>query len=120
MKLIRSFQYAFQGLRAGLQEHNMRFHLLIALLVILSGTYFSITLLEWAILIVCIGQVLMAELFNTALEEIGDAISEISPKAYAKMGKPKDIAAAAVLVAAVVTAAAGLLIFIPYGLTLLW
>lgn len=114
MKIIDSFKYAFIGLQHSLQERNVRFHLLATIAVIILGIFFSITNLEWVLLLLCIGLVLAVELLNTALEEICDVITSLNKDAYPKMGKPKDIGAGAVLVSAIIAAILGSIIFVPY------
>jgi diacylglycerol kinase len=65
---------------------------------------------EWALAVFAIGLVLTAELFNTAVESLVDMIS---PDYSQKAGFTKDVAAGAVLIAAVVSAIIGCIIFIP-------
>ena len=72
--------------------------------------------MEWAILAVCVGMVLAAECLNTALERLSD---RVAPERHPLVGQAKDAAAAAVLVAAMVSVAAGLLILGP-KLWLVW
>jgi diacylglycerol kinase (ATP) len=114
MKTLKSFKYAFTGIRHGLEEHNMKVHVLITLLVMIFGFYFSITAHEWIAVILSIGLVIATELLNTALEEVCDIVTELQPASYKRAGKPKDIGAGAVLVTAITAAVVGLLIFVPY------
>ena len=113
-KFLKSFVYAFQGLRVGLNERNMRFHLFATVVVIFLGTFFSISLLDWALVFLCIGSVLGAELFNTAIEEICDLQARVDPDIANKMGKPKDLAAGAVLMFSFFSFVIGVLIFLPH------
>lgn len=110
-KRIKSFYFAFQGLKLLLfAEHNTRIHLSVALAVVIAGFIFEVTALEWCILMFAIGSVMITEAFNTAIEYFVDLISpEYNPLA----GKIKDMAAAAVLVAATIAAIVGLIIFWP-------
>lgn len=119
MKLFRSFKFAFTGVKHGLEEYNMRVHLVITIIVLLMGILFSITLLEWVALVLAIGLVLTAELFNTAIEEVCDVLTDAHPNSHKKAGKPKDISAGAVLLASVVASTVGLIIFLPHLLSLL-
>ncbi len=110
-KRLQSFRYAFRGLRYGFHNQvNIWIHLLMAILVALCGFYFSITNGEWIAILLCIGCVISAELFNTALEYLVDLVS---PDYHPLAGKVKDIAAGAVLIISIIAAAVGLLIFIP-------
>lgn len=114
MKIISSFKYAVTGIRLGLEEHNMKVHVLATLCVIILGILFSITIYEWLAVLLAIGLVLSTELMNTALEEVCDAIAAVHKDSYSKLGKPKDIGAGAVLVSALMASIVGLLVFIPY------
>ncbi len=116
---FKSFLYAFQGIWFGLKERNMRIHLLITLLVLAMGWFFKVTETEWLVLFLCIGLVITAELFNTALEAVCDAIAPLHTHMHALMGKPKDLGAAAVLTAAGSSFLVGLIIFLPKILLLL-
>ena len=114
MKILRSFTYAFKGVRHGLEEHNMRVHVAITLFVVLLGWFFSISMYEWIALVLSIGLVITTELINTAIEEVCDIVTAAHPSSYAKAGKPKDISAGAVLAASLTALSIGLIIFIPY------
>ena len=111
-KQIRSFGYAWKGLRQCIgKEQNLSFHLITTIIVIGAGVLFDITRMEWMIIILCIGMVVTAELFNTAIERLVDLVS---PERHPIAGQVKDIAAGAVLVCAVAAAIIGGIIFIPY------
>lgn len=109
--IFKSFGYAFRGIKyAVCGELNMKIHIFVAIGVIVAGFLFHISFLEWTAVIICIGMVFSAEIFNTAIESLVDYISfEKHPMA----GKIKDLAAAAVVVCAVCSAIIGCLIFIP-------
>jgi hypothetical protein len=108
---IRSFGFAIHGIRKFLKsEHNAMVHLLATLLVFLAGLFFQVSILEWIALIVVMGMVWMAELLNTAIEKIVDQVAKERNDRWAFI---KDVAAAAVLVAAMVAALTGMLIFVP-------
>ena len=111
-KQLRSFGYAWQGIRscAG-KEQNLSFHLIAMAAVTLAGFVLGITRTEWTVVILCFGVVIAAELFNTAIERLVDLVS---PERHPIAGQVKDIAAGAVLVCAVAAAIIGLIIFIPY------
>lgn len=118
MKTLKSFKYALAGVKSGLEEHNMRVHVIITILVIVMGFIFSITSYEWIAILLSIGLVIATELMNTALEELGDIITDAHPTSYSKAGKPKDISAGAVLVTATIAACVGMIVFLPYILKL--
>ncbi|MCR5846357.1 MAG: diacylglycerol kinase family protein [bacterium] len=108
--LFRAFGFAGSGfVQAVRTERNMKIHLGFAALALLLCLLLRCTLVEWLIVIVMIGAVLAAELFNTAIESAVDlACPEESPKAKTA----KDAAAGAVLVLAIAALVVGLAIYI--------
>jgi len=110
--LIEKLNYAIEGIiYAARTQKNFRFHLGAAALVLLASAIFSVSKGELIIVLLVVSLVLIAELFNTAIEEL---VNMISPQANAQAKITKDIAAGAVLLSAVVAIAIGCLIFIPY------
>ncbi len=108
---VRSFKYAFKGLAVLLKtEHNARIHVVIAILVIIACYLLKIEKWEWISIFLAIGLVFITELLNTALENLADVIS---PGLHEKIGFAKDLAAGAVLVAAIIALIIGCLVFIP-------
>ena len=108
-KQLRSFGYAWQGIRSCVgKEQNLSFHLIAMTAVTLAGFVLGITRTEWTVVILCFGVVIAAELFNTAIERLVDLVS---PERHPIAGQVKDIAAGAVLVCAVAAAIIGLIIF---------
>ena len=111
-KQLRSFGYAWKGVRCCVgKEQNLSFHLIVTVLTIIAGFLLDITRTDWMIVILCIGVVIAAELFNTAIEKLVDLVS---PERHPIAGQVKDIAAGAVLVCAATAAIIGLVVFIPY------
>lgn len=108
---LKSFGFAFNGLKSLFKnEHNARIHFLATIVVCLLGWFFKVNLYEWISLSIVIAMVWMAELFNTAMEEICNLISkEKNPK----IKIIKDLAAGGVLVSAVCALVVGLVIFVP-------
>jgi diacylglycerol kinase len=110
-KRLKSFGYAFNGLKVLFrEEHNARIHLVAAVLAVSLGFYLHISRPEWIFLSIVIGAVFTAELFNSAIEKLCD---HISPGPSEKIKKVKDLSAAAVLVSAVVAVVTACLIFLP-------
>jgi diacylglycerol kinase len=107
-----SFLFALEGLQyAFKRERNFRIEILLGILVIVLGYCFSITALHWLFIVLNIGFVLSAELFNTAMERICDAITtEINPL----IKIVKDTAAAAVVVSALCALVSAIIIFYHY------
>lgn len=108
MRLISSFKAAFNGLFVGFKEKNMHIHAVAAAIVLVIAAFFNLTAPEYAVLIIVIMAVFCAELFNTAIEKLTDIVSPQYSKAA---GIVKDIAASAVLVCAIGSAAVGIIIF---------
>lgn len=109
-KFIRSFGYAVEGILTGIQEQNLRFHLLSMVVVIVAGIFTRLALMEWVILIVLFALMIGGELINTAIERVVDLAS---PDIHPLAKQAKDIAAGAVLVFACASVIIGLLIFLP-------
>ena len=108
---LKSFKFAFQGIREVVAtQHNIWIHLLLAILAISLGFVFSIKASEWIAIVISIGVVFAAEIFNSALEYMVDMIS---PKHNEKAGKIKDMAAAAVFITALSAAIIGIITFLP-------
>lgn len=109
-RLLRSFGHAFRGLRDAFRtQPNFRIHTAGALAAIALGFACQISLAEWIAIFLCCALVLGAELINTALEAICDALH---PEIHPKIRLAKDAAAAAVLVCAAASAAAAAIIFL--------
>lgn len=109
---LKSFGYAFAGLRAGWKgQRNIKVMVILASAVAVFGWQLGITRIEWAVVALACAVVFGLELMNTAGEKFIDILSpEIDPR----YGQIKDVLAGAVLVAAFFAAVAGLLIFLPY------
>jgi diacylglycerol kinase len=108
---LKSFVYAFEGIKTFLRfEPQALIHLTATILVIIAGFYFEINKYEWIAVFFSIGIVIVSEMLNTAIEKLTDMVSpEIHPKAKVV----KDLAAGAVLLASIVAAVIGLIIFFP-------
>jgi diacylglycerol kinase (ATP) len=107
--LIESFNYAVNGIISALKtERNLKIHFAAAAIVIIISLFFDFTRTELLLLVFTITFVLMAELFNTAIERVVDLIVEdFHPLARLA----KDIAAGAVLISAVNAIIVGYLLF---------
>ena len=109
VKRAKSFTYAGRGIWVFVKStHNAWIHLVVLAVAVALGIYFNITVVEWMMLVLAGGFVLVAEAFNTAIEIDIDLTSpEYHP--YAK--DTKDVAAGAVLISAVTALIIGLFIF---------
>jgi len=106
-----SFRYAFSGFKVLLKsEHNAWIHLSLSVIAIALGFYFDISNMEWIAIVICIGIVISAEIFNTAIEHIANFIQ---PKQDIKIKHIKDLGAAGVFTAAFAALIIGLIIFSP-------
>lgn len=108
---IRSFQNASSGWWHVIRtQHNAWIHALLSLIVLGLALWLNLSATDWAILILAIIMVWMAEFMNTALEALVDLISpEVHP--FAKVAK--DVSAAAVMLGAIGAIIIGLLIMGP-------
>ena len=110
-KIMNSFKYAIQGVLSSFKtERNMKIHIFIMILVIISGIILKINKYEWMICIICFAIVISGELFNTAIETVVDMVM---PYKNEKAKLAKDIAAGAVLILAIGASICGLIIFMP-------
>ena len=108
---LKSIKYAFQGaIKLLSSEHSVMAQFIIAMLMIVAGFYYNISKTEWMFQIMASGLVLGIEGLNTALEKICDFIH---PDFHDRIGFIKDIAAGAVLFAAMSAIAIGLIIYVP-------
>ncbi len=110
-KRADSFGYAFKGIRilVSTQPHII-IHLVVAALVIIAGFICHLSETEWLFIFLAIALVFVTEALNTAIEF---AIDLASPGHHPIAGKAKDVAAAAVLIAAIFAVIVGLIVFLP-------
>jgi diacylglycerol kinase len=109
---FRSILIALGGIRQViLSQENAKIHALITLLVILMGLLLTLSRGEWISLILVIGLVWTAEIFNTAVEVLVDMIS---PGHNVAAKTIKDISAGAVLFSAMISVVVGMLILGPH------
>jgi diacylglycerol kinase len=108
---LHSFRHAFAGWWYMLRtQRNAWIHAVVSTAAFAVGLWLGLSRLEWAMIILTVALVWMAEFVNTALEAVVDLASpDLHP--LAKVGK--DVAAAAVLVAALAAVVVGLLIMGP-------
>ena len=108
---IFSFTHAFRGIRQFVwHEHNARIHLVATIAVVITAAALKVSCPEAAVLAAVTGLVWVAEILNTCIEHLADHITK---ERHPEIKIVKDLAAGAVLVAAVIAVIAGLLIFIP-------
>jgi diacylglycerol kinase (ATP) len=106
-----SFRWAFRGLGLCFRsQENMRLHFVATLLVAGLGLWLRLAGWEWCAVIGAFALVWTAEIFNTAIEALVDLLS---PERRPLAGTVKDLAAGAVLAAALGAVAIGAVIFVP-------
>lgn len=113
----KSFLFALQGFRTAVRtERNIKVMLGGGVFALVMGAVLRLDLVSWAIIVLCCGVVISAELVNTAVETVVDLVS---PEFHPLAGRAKDIAAAAVWVLSLMVAVVGVLVFVNAGLRLL-
>ena len=110
-KRIKSFSYAFAGLKVLFrEEHNARIHAVAAVLAVAMGFLFRISPMEWIAVVIVIGMVFAAEIINSSIERTADFVKAERDDRKRDI---KDLGAAAVLVCAIAAAVVGIIIFLP-------
>lgn len=116
VKRAKSFTYAGRGIWLVLKTtHNFWIHLVVLFAAIVFGILFRISQNDWMLLVFAAGLVLAAEAINTAIEI---DIDFVSPRYHPLARDTKDVAAGAVLIAAITAAIVGAFVFVPYLLAL--
>ena len=107
---IDSFGFACDGiLYSVIYERNMRFDVILSAFILLGSLFFHFSRLEFALLSIVIVLVLMAEMFNTSIENICDYVAGDKYSRFIKIAK--DVSAGAVLLSAMNAAIVGYLLF---------
>ncbi|RXR22809.1 diacylglycerol kinase family protein [Flavobacterium stagni] len=108
---LKSFKFAFIGAwKLATTEHSVMVQLSIGAVMTAMGFYFKISMTEWMFQTFAIGLIVAIEGLNTAAEKIADFIH---PEYHEKIGFIKDIAAGAVMFAALTGVAIGAMIYVP-------
>jgi diacylglycerol kinase len=109
--VLRSFVPAFAGLCSALRmQRNLQIHAAAVVIVTGAGLWLGLHAWEWCAVLLAAGMVLAAELLNTAIELVADRVSRDREEAIRRV---KDVAAAAVLVAALISVVVGVIVFLP-------
>ncbi len=109
---LRSFGHAFAGIfTVFCTQQNAWIHALATVAVVVTGFLLKVSAADWCWLVAAMALVWMAECFNTAIEFLADVVS---PEFHPLVKKAKNIAAGAVLIAAIGAVIIGLLVFLPY------
>ncbi len=103
------FSAALRGLKWGIRGQSSFFvHFFFAALVVAAAVVLGCKLEQWCLLLLCMGLVLTAELFNSAVERLFRGLDEETRQ---RAWPGLDIAAGAVLLASLVAALVGGIIF---------
>ena len=115
-KFIKSFSYAFEGLRLAVQvDQNVRFHIAFGIIILIASFILKVNKFELLFILFSIFFVLITEMVNTAIEEMTNLIVN-EHRLEAKIAK--DVAAASVLLAAIFAVVVGFIILFPKFLAL--
>jgi len=110
--MLKSFRDAFNGIGILIRsERNFQIHLVTFVFAIGAGVYFDIHVNEYIVILLVSALVFALEGMNTAIEKLCDEVTEDRKESIRKI---KDIAAGAVLIAAIFALIIGVLIFFPY------
>lgn len=110
-RLFKSFKYAFEGIHHAFKfEQNLSVHIIVGIIVIITGLFVKLSLNEWAILTVVMTMVIALEMINTSLEAMVDLVTD---KFHPLAKIVKDCASGAVLIMTIGAIVTGLIIFIP-------
>jgi diacylglycerol kinase len=104
------FRVAFRGIKMGIRGHSsFAVHFFFTALVLAAGVILRCGVLEWCLLLGCIGLVLTAELFNSAVETLFRGLDEATQQ---RVWPCLDISAGAVLLASLTAAVIGSVVFL--------
>ena len=106
--MLKSFRDAWRGIMLSVRtQRNVRVQLIVTMLMISAGVYFSLSPVEWCIAVLAMGLVMGLEVMNTSIEEL---VNFVSPERREEARRIKDLAAGAVLIAAIAAALVGFII----------
>jgi diacylglycerol kinase (ATP) len=109
---LKAFEHAFSGWWFVIRtQRNAWIHMVVSIVVILMSFILRLNPSSWALILLAIAMVWIAEFLNTALEAVVDLASNHQQHELARVGK--DVGAAAVLIAAITSVIIGILILGP-------
>ncbi|MDA3839922.1 MAG: diacylglycerol kinase family protein [Patescibacteria group bacterium] len=111
-RLFKSFKYAVNGLiKIFKEEQNLRIQFFLGLLALSLAWFYRIDKIELLLIVFSIGLVLLMETINSAVERVADVLK---PRINTYVKEIKDITAAAVMLASIISLIIGISIFWPY------
>ncbi len=117
-RFFRSLGFALNGLLQLIRyERNFQIHVAAFIGVLALGIFFGISSMEWLVIFLISALVMGLEAINTAIEYLCDLYSIETDK---RIKKIKDIAAGAVLIAAIFAVCIAVVVFLPYVKRMLW
>jgi diacylglycerol kinase len=115
--IVEAFINAFNGMKYFfLHERNGKIQLCAAAAVVALAVGLGVSTTDWIALLVCIAMVLGLEMMNSALEKLSDLVQE---DYHPVIKIVKDVSAAAVLLASIIAAIIGCIVFLPKIIQLL-
>lgn len=94
----KKFVDAFNGIKLAMNHSSVVIQFILALMAIVGGLIVHLDYYEWLAFIICIGLVIMSEIFNTSIEKIGDYLNSKFDK---RIKTIKDLSSAAVLISSI-------------------
>ena len=94
---MKKFADAFHGLKLALGHRAVLIQCILGVMAVIGGLVISLDHYEWLAFVICIGLVILCEIFNTAIEKIGAYLNEEQDE---RIRTIKDLSSGAVLVAA--------------------
>lgn len=111
-KHMTSYRYSMRGIWMAIsRDYNMRIHLTAMFVVITLNILLRITRTEWIFSLMLVGLMLMAEIFNTAIEKLADRVTKEHDQSIANV---KDLASGAVTLLGFFAVVCALIIYMPY------
>ena len=108
----KSMRHALDGLIFTFKsERNFRIHICAYFLMVIISFYFDISIFEWLFLHLVAAQVIVSEIFNTAIEK---TLDWLEPNHHNVVKTVKDICAGGVLISSIAAVIIGLIIFVPH------
>ena len=92
---MKKFADSFNGLKIALGHKAVRIQIILGLMAVIGGLIIHLNCYEWLAFVICISLVILCEVFNTAIEKIGDYLSKENDE---RIRVIKDLSSAAVLV----------------------
>lgn len=106
-QLLAKFSYAFRGIGLALKDKSVIVQVVIMVLALVFFSFFDLSLIEWCVLLMCCGMVIVAEMFNTVIERM---MNFIHPECDDRVRDIKDFGAGVVLAASIFALLIGILI----------